>query len=296
MCQAGAVSTAVRPLFALFTLLVLVAGCGGTTATGTPVAVPTGPARATTAPVLTSPAPSSSTGAPMSTWRVGASPLPIEPDGLGEVEPTPAQLVNRRLPTTDFLPPPTDGRYHSTVSAVPAAVLARSTWQAACPVPSSALAYLTMSFRGFDGRAHTGEMLVNASIATKVTQVFGALFAEKFPIEEMRVTTNAEQAAPPTGDGNDTADFVCRPAVGQTNWSSHAYGLAVDVNPFCNPYHKGAEVVPELASAYLDRGYVRPGMILPGDATVRAFTAIGWTWGGIWTSPQDLMHFSANGR
>jgi hypothetical protein len=26
-----------------------------------------------------------------------------------------------------------------------------------------------------------------------------------------------------------------------------------------------------------------------------AFAAIGWTWGGTWRSPTDLMHFSATG-
>ena len=276
--------------FALL-ILVLLAGCTtqASLAHTLPITAPTTTVQAmSTPPVI---------GRPMSDWTVGASPLPTMANGLGVVEPTPAALINRRLPTTDYLPPPTDGRYHSSVTQpVPADMLARSTWQAACPVPSSALAYLTMSFWGFDGRAHTGEMLVNGSVAAKVTSVFGILFGEHFPIEQMRVTSMAELNAPPTGDGNTTSGFNCRPAVGQTSWSAHAYGLAIDVDPFCNPYHEGGTVVPELASAYLDRSNVRPGMILPGDATIRAFATIGWTWGGSWTSPQDLMHFTATGE
>ena len=55
-------------------------------------------------------------------------------------------------------------------------------------------------------------------------------------------------------------------------------------------------VLPELASAYLDRGWVRPGMILPGDVVTQAFANIGWTWGATWTSLTDSMHFSATGR
>ena len=78
-------------------------------------------------------------------------------------------------------------------------------------------------------------------------------------------------------------------------WSTHAYGLAVDLNPFQNPYRRGDLVLPELASAYLDRGRVRPGMIRPGDVVTKAFAAIGWTWGGTWRSPTDSMHFSATG-
>ena len=72
-------------------------------------------------------------------------------------------------------------------------------------------------------------------------------------------------------------------------------GLAVDLNPFQNPYRRGNLVLPELASAYLDRDRARPGMIRPGDVVTKAFAAIGWTWGGSWQSPTDHMHFSATG-
>ena len=209
--------------------------------------------------------------------------------------PTPPELVNRSLPTVDRLPPPGDGRYHSSVAPVPADVLARSTWQRSCPVAARDLRYLTMSFVGYDGRPHTGEMIVATRVADAVTRVFGHLFAARFPIEEMRVVAPAELTAPPTGDGNNTTAFVCRPARGQTRWSAHAYGFAIDLNPFCNPYVRGNLVLPELASSYLDRSNRRPGMVEPGDVAVRAFTAIGWTWGGEWTNPRDLQHFTATG-
>lgn len=252
-------------------------------------------------PSTPQPAPSvttttSTAATPAAVWQVGARLLPRRPDGFGEVEPTPPELVNRALPTKDLLPPPAGDRYAATIGAVPADVLARSTWQPACPVKATDLRYLTLAFWGFDGRAHTGEMLVNASGADGIAKVFGVLFADRFPLEEMRVTSASDLDAPPTGDGNTTSAFVCRPARGQTTWSAHAYGLAVDVNPFCNPYTQGDLVLPELASAYVDRSRVRPGMVLAGDATVRAFAAIGWSWGGNWRSPTDLMHFTATGH
>ncbi|CAM4192489.1 M15 family metallopeptidase [Kibdelosporangium persicum] len=268
-------------------ILLVVAGCGA----------PTSPAPPTTpqTPGTTTETTRTTAQSPKPVWEVGRTPLPKRADGFGEIRPTPPELVNRALPTKDILPPPADGRYRSTVAPVPAGVLARSTWQAACPVGKDDLRYLTMSFWGFDGRPHTGEMIVHAKVAEQVTGVFAKLYEARFPLEEMRVTAPAELTAPPTGDGNSTTAFVCRPARGRTNWSAHAYGLAIDVNPFCNPYSKGELVLPELASAYLDRGRVRPGMIRAGDTAERAFAAIGWTWGGTWRSPQDLMHFSATG-
>jgi hypothetical protein len=259
-------------------------------ACSTPVAAPTTTEPSPTTTTTTTPPPETPE------WTVGATPLPLGPGGFGKILPTPPVLVNRRLPTKDILPPPRDGQYATTIQPVPADVLARSTWQANCPVKATELRYLTMSFWGFDGKTHTGEMIVNTAHAEGVTTVFGKLFAARFPLEEMRVTSRPELDAPPTGDGNNTTAFVCRPTVGQTTWSAHAYGLAIDVNPFCNPYLKGQLVLPELASSYVDRRNIRPGMVFRGDATVNAFKAIGWSWGGDWTSPLDLQHFTATGR
>jgi hypothetical protein len=59
---------------------------------------------------------------------------------------------------------------------------------------------------------------------------------------------------------------------------------------------RGDVVAPELASAYLDRDNVRPGMILAGDTAVTAFAEMGWGWGGYWETAKDWMHFSSNGR
>jgi len=295
-------------------LAAVVAGCQPAAPAAAPAATPvTGPGTTTGATTGATTATTSDTGSPSVTqppapqpppappttagspWTVGVRPLPLRPDGFGQVLPTPDVLRDRRLPTADLLPPPAGRAYTSTQQAVPADVLLRSTWHAGCPVQRGELRYLTMSFWGFDGRHHTGEMIVNARVAADVIAVFGRLHAARFPLEEMRVVSPAELDAAPTGDGNNTSSFVCRAARGQTRWSAHAYGLAIDVNPFCNPYSRGDLVLPELASAYLDRGWMRAGMISRGDAVVRAFTAIGWTWGGTWTSPRDRMHFSATG-
>ena len=154
---------------------------------------------------------------------------------------------------------------------------------------------MTVSHVGFDGELHTGELLANAAWADDLVGVFRRLYQARFPIEQMRVIRAEEIDAPPTGDWNDTTSFVCRPAVGNASWSQHAYGLAVDINPFHNPYQKRDLVLPELASAYTDRDDLRPGMIQPGDVVVEAFADIGWTWGGEWNSLKDWMHFSASG-
>lgn len=212
------------------------------------------------------------------------------------MQPTPDELVDRRFTTIDVIPPPAGDRFESTVRPVPDDVVARSTWSPECPVARDELRYVTASFVGFDGRPHTGELIVHERAAEPLVEVLRSLYESGFPIEEMRVTRRDELDLPPTGDGNTTTAFVCRPAVGATTWSQHAYGLAIDINPFHNPYHRGDVVIPELASSYLDRDEVRPGMILAGDVVVTAFADIGWGWGGSWSSLVDTMHFSESGR
>jgi len=226
---------------------------------------------------------------------LGTRPLPLRQDDHGIAQPTPPELVDRRLETVDLLPPPTGSTFAWTIGPVPDDVLARSSWTEECPVTVDELAYLTLTHLGFDGERHTGEMIVNATVAEDVVEVFRTLYEAGMPIEQMRVITKEEIDAPPTGDWNDTTSFVCRPAVGATSWSRHAYGLAIDINPFHNPYTKGDLVLPELASAYLDRTDIRDGMILPGDVATEAFAAIGWEWGGNWRTLKDWMHFSADG-
>lgn len=227
---------------------------------------------------------------------LGTRALPLRPDGFGEVLPTPPELIDRAFATPALWPPPDGQDFVGTVSPVPDDVLARSTWTPECPVGREDLAYLTIRHWGFDGEHHTGELIVNARQADAVVGVFARLHEVRFPIEEMRVIRADELDLPPTGDGNVTTGFVCRPVVGSTSWSMHASGEAIDINPFHNPYVKGDLVLPELASDFADRSNVRPGMIMENDVVVTSFDAVGWQWGGRWTSLTDPMHFSTNGR
>jgi hypothetical protein len=259
---------------------------------------PTSSAPSSTSSPAPPPAPAPGTTPPP--W-LGTRVLPTGPDGFGEIRPTPPALRDRRFTLPDRLPElPGHGFTARIASPPPPDVIARSTWRPGCPVGVDDLAWIRLTFWGFDGRRHTGELLTNASVADDLVSVFRTLYRDRFPIEQMVIETRAALNAPPTGDGNDTGSFSCRPTVGATSYSQHAYGLAVDVNTFQNPYVKGdghdRVVLPELASAYLDRVDVRPGMIEPDGPVARAFAAIGWGWGGDWQSLKDYQHFSQNGR
>jgi hypothetical protein len=154
-----------------------------------------------------------------------------------------------------------------------------------------------MAYWGFDGRSHSGQMIVNAAVVSEVTRVFRTLYEERFPIMEMVPedayggNDNAAAAA------DDTSGFNCRDAVapGPPQWSVHAYGEAIDVNDVQNPYVDGSTIIPPAGGGFLDRSDVRPGMAVPGGELVEAFSAAGWYWGGRWTASPDYQHFSLTG-
>ena len=132
--------------------------------------------------------------------------------------------------------------------------------------------------------AHTGDVIVNTAVAAAVTKVFGKIYARHFPIEAMQATTPAELTAPRPATATTPARLSAGPPAVRPP-GRHTPTGRPDRNPFCNPYVKGNLVLPELASAYLDRANYRPGMVFPPDQTGGAFAAIGWSWGGCWNVP-----------
>jgi hypothetical protein len=191
--------------------------------------------------------------------------------------------------------------FHGTVQPLPGPVRAELSgryWHPGCPVALSHLRVLTLTYWGFDGRVHTGQMVANEDAARPLVRVFRRLFELRFPIHHMRLV----DAYGAGGAADATYSFSCRLAVpspcpgarSSGHWSEHAYGEAVDLNPIENPYTGCGRTRERASVPYLDRSRRRQGMVTP--AVVAAFRSIGWGWGGDWTSVKDYMHFSASGH
>ena len=186
--------------------------------------------------------------------------------------------------------------YHATVASVTAAQLGPS-WHAGCPVGPTQLRRVFVSYVGFDGKAHRGQLVVNRSVAGEVNEVFRRLYAARFPIRRIEPIARYGGSDTRSMAADNTSGFNCRYAVapGPKRWSVHAYGEAIDVNTIENPYLEGGRVLPPAGRAYRDRSRHRPGMAVPGGVLVRAFASVGWQWGGRWTGSPDYQHFSATG-
>ena len=172
-----------------------------------------------------------------------------------------------------------------------------TSWHRGCPVALSDLRLVTATYVGFDGRAHTGRIVVHRDAAAEVVAVLRRLYAARFPIRRMLPVDAFGGSDFRSIEADNTSAFNCRYVDGTTRWSEHAYGRAIDLNPIENPYVTSAGTTSHPASRpYLRRAPYRPGMAVEGGLVVRAFDAVGWGWGGRWPGDRDYQHFSASGR
>lgn len=190
--------------------------------------------------------------------------------------------------------PPAANEFAGTVEPIPPAMAAEMTgvsWRPGCPVVLADLRLVRLTYFGFDGVTHRGELMTHKDVAPAIVRVFRHLYAARFPIRKMvRIDAYGGSDDASMADDN-TSMFNCRKAWGSTKWSVHAYGKAIDVNTVENPYLPGKQVLPSAGASYVDRGNVRPGMVVSGDVVVRAFQAEGFRWGGNWKSGTDYQHF-----
>lgn len=166
-----------------------------------------------------------------------------------------------------------------------------------CTVPLDDLRYVRTLYVDAGGEKHAGELVVNASVAEEVRDIFRELYDKGFPIRQMRLVDDyggSDEAS--CSDGN-TSSFNYRNVPGTNVISNHSFGLAIDVNTFENPYYIPEEehLWPPEAAAYLDRSLDDPYMIHPGDVCYEAFVSRGWQWGGEWPTPKDYQHFEKPG-
>jgi hemoglobin-like flavoprotein len=190
--------------------------------------------------------------------------------------------------------------YASSVQSLPATVRRRMTGSshdpARCPVALDDLQLLTLRHVGFDGRARTGRLIVHRRHARDVVEVFRDLYEARFPIRRMELVDAYGDDDRSMAADNSSA-YNCRTVAGQSSFSDHAYGAAIDLNPIENPYVTARGVLPPAGRPFVDvdrkpKAAAGPGVIVADDIVVRAFARIGWKWGGVWNEA-DYQHFPA---
>jgi len=164
-----------------------------------------------------------------------------------------------------------------------------------CTIALEDLRYVTVCYYGFDKVPHKGELIVNKSIAEKVSVIFQELYDVKYPIEKICLVDNYNGDDNASMADNNSSCFNYRTIDGTTKLSNHSKGLAIDINPLYNPYIRSVNgktcILPESGTEYADRNLNCIYMIKKGDTCYNAFIRHGFSWGGEWTSSKDYQHF-----
>lgn len=185
------------------------------------------------------------------------------------------------------------------ISEVPShikqSMIDRKIWQEQCPVKFEQLKLLTMNYYDFDQNIQIGQMIVHQAIAEKTIAIFNELLNIKFPIAKMNLIDHYDGNDELSMTDNNSSSFNYRKIANSNQYSMHAYGLAIDINPIQNPYIQifredlSVSVLPKLGVDFLNRNNQRLGMVEP---IVGVFKKFGLTvWGGDWDDPLDYHHF-----
>lgn len=138
---------------------------------------------------------------------------------------------------------------------------------------------------GMDGLHHRGQIVVHQALAGDVREIFRELDSAAFPVYSVIPISHFGWSDDASINVNNTSAFNYRTVAGTRRLSMHAFGRAIDLNPYLNPYLTPGK---KALRQYDPR---TPGTIVRGDACYMAFTKRGWTWGGDWKNEKDYQHF-----
>lgn len=161
-----------------------------------------------------------------------------------------------------------------------------------CPVNREDLRYLKVLYWGTDNTPHTGELIVNKAIAEAARNVFFELYRASYQIEKIQLIDEYGANDEVSMSNNNTSCFNARKVKGSNEWSKHAYGMAIDINPLYNPYVSAdGKILPLNGEKYADRENSFKMKIDTSAYVYSVFKKYGFSWGGDWEIVKDYQHF-----
>lgn len=158
------------------------------------------------------------------------------------------------------------------------------------------LRYVSVLYYNFKGIERIGELICNQDIAQDIVEIFYELYRSEYQIEQIRLIDEYSGDDTLSMLDNNTSCFNYRVVDGTANLSKHALGLAIDINPFYNPYvvynNDGTTYIsPQGSETYADRSKDFAYKIDENDLCFKLFKEHGFIWGGDWNSCKDYQHF-----
>lgn len=188
-----------------------------------------------------------------------------------------------------------DGFYQETLSDALIERITGSSYHENDDISLDQLRFLHVLYYDFNNEIKDGELICNKQIADDLLEIFSTLYDNAYQIDKIQLIDVYDADDDLSCADDNTACFNYRVVAGSTTLSKHALGMAIDINPFYNPYvtyPDGKErISPAGSEVYADRSNDNPHMIRKGDLCYQLFIDHGFTWGGEWKSLKDYQHF-----
>ncbi|SFV87883.1 hypothetical protein MNB_SUP05-SYMBIONT-5-546 [hydrothermal vent metagenome] len=185
--------------------------------------------------------------------------------------------------------------YEPLPDSVKKALIDSGAWKKGCPVNLDRLNYVQFGYYGYDGNIAQGSLVTADVVAPNILEVFKNFFQNKIAIEK------------PGGEKvGGTGMFNCRKITGESGFSLHSYGTALDLSYYRNPYigvykldknndgiaATGVIVIPDSQLIFLARNRHVEGF---NEVHVDYLRSQGLSeWGGHWLNRTDYMHFQTS--
>ena len=160
------------------------------------------------------------------------------------------------------------------------------------------LRYVKVKYYDFYDEVQDGEIICNKLIAQDIVDIFYELYLNGYQIEKIKLIDEYGGDDTLSMADNNTSSFNYRVVENTTSLSKHALGLAIDINPFYNPYlvfggnPDGTDYIsPKGSESFVNRDLDFDHKIDKDDLCYKLFKAHGFTWGGDWKSCKDWQHF-----
>ena len=203
-------------------------------------------------------------------------------------QPVPENVIEKAGPDVFF--------YESPIPDGIFSIMDGKSFKSDCTTGRDELRYLRILHKNASGETLVGEIVCHRMISAALLEIFRELYDASYPVESVRLIDYYDADDEKSMEADNSSSFNFRRVAGSKHLSDHAYGLAIDINPFYNPYYKKYEdghvlVQPVGGSPYLDRVASFPYKITEDDLCVRLFKEHGFEWGGDWQTCKDYQHF-----
>ncbi|MBN1381656.1 MAG: M15 family metallopeptidase [Deltaproteobacteria bacterium] len=152
----------------------------------------------------------------------------------------------------------------------------------------NALCLMDVYYFSFDGRLHQGQLVINEWVRKDIDAVFSMIEKSRFPIAKVVPIVQYNWSDDASMADNNTSAFNYRFIAGTQNLSSHALGMAVDMNPRQNPLMYAEDDVAPPGAVY---NCSTAGSLKESHPVVCEFLRRGWQWGGLFKDVKDYQHF-----